>query len=564
MRLGLTPRRVVGTICAVLLLGGLGAVARADGRPLRYVEMDFPWSYDPITAKDNAQKRVVQLLFGGITREVGKEKYAPDLYLATEETRLPYAPRESEGYEVVVSLRPGVRWLADADPRRADPEPRVLREVNFTDVIATLRAILNPNTRNHAYPELAQYVKVVGGDVDYSKIDRQHYKIQLIRPVGQAAPRLFSFKVLPASVLARSAGTVGPGSPIGQPKTMMCTGPYWLDQQLVKERSLVFKSYPEYHGGPPRIREVRMSFVPDPVLIAIELEAHQADLAPEIPYSAVEHLLDQPEKFTGRDYASFNYLYVGGNRSAANGLKRKYINDIGFRQALDLATSAATRQEMITKGYKGEGAPLRDFFGANAPYRSLALPAEPTEAERAARIHELLKACGYAAQPVTFELKYRDTTGRSAEAMADIFVENANRYGISMIKVGVRTSKARDLWAYEIKRKRHFDFILDTYAYGGGYDLEPFFHGRGDANVLGYRPKDDRLYAAFAEFRRLKSPTDHWNDLRQIVKLLLQDRAVICIGSLKTTSIWRKDLRVPAEKITSEYFFNDIQQWRWN
>jgi len=241
-------------------------------------------------------------------------------------------------------------------------------------------------------------------------------------------------------------------------------------------------------------------------------------------------------------------------------IKRKYIRDARFRAALCLAATDAVRQEMIKKGYKGEGAPIHDFFGANAPFPGRDTRAALSDADRTARINRLLEECGYLDNPVTFDLKYKDTEAKSGEGMADIFVENANRRGIRMSKVGVRTSKARNLWAYEIKVKKRFDFILDTYTYGESYDLEPFFHG--DENVLRYRASDD-LVAAFAEFKKLKPPTAHWKDLEQVVRLLLADHAVACIGSLKTTSIWRKSLLVPKEKITSEYFFNDVQEWRW-
>ncbi|NQT94773.1 MAG: hypothetical protein HQ559_18600, partial [Lentisphaerae bacterium] len=73
----------------------------------------------------------------------------------------------------------------------------------------------------------------------------------------------------------------------------------------------------------------------------------------------------------------------------------------------------------------------------------------------------------------------------------------------------------------------------------------------------------DSLVRSFAEFRKLKSPTAHWSDLRDVVQQLLDDHGIVCIGSLKTTSIWRKDLSIPKEKITSEYFFNDVQEWHW-
>ncbi len=553
-------RWAIIALAAALLAAVLAPPAPAQTqRALRYEELVWPWSCDPVTAKSNAQKRIAQLLFSGITKEVGKETYRADLYEATNDSPLPFAT--DEGYTIVIRLRPGVRWVKDPNPEASDEAPEFQREINIADIISTLRAVLNENTKNYACPELAEYIKYAQGEVDYVQSGAE-LRLRLIRAAGASVARLMSFKVLPALVLDKSRNVIVPGSPAGQPETMLTSGPYWLDQRKSRERRLIFKAVREYHFGAPRIREIQMSFVPDPVLIAISLEGDQSDLAPEIPYSAVEHLLDQPDKFTGRDYASFNFVFVGGNYRSTNPAKQKYIRDIRFREALDLATSDALRREMIKKGYKGEGAPIRDFFGPNAPYAEAALPEDTsTAAEREARVRRLLEECGYADNPVTFELKYMESAhSKSAEGMADLFVENAARCGIRMVKQGVRTSPAVDRWRAVINTKREFDFILDTYVYGESYDLEPFF--QGDENVLSYAA-GDALAAAFAEFRKLKSPTAHWNDLREIVRLLLKDHAVVCIGSLKTTSIWRTRVNVPKEKITSEYFFNDVQEWQW-
>ena len=545
------------TITALMAAWTPEAPAQARST-LRYEELEWPWSYDPVTAKSNAQKRIAQLLFSGITREVGKETYRADLYDATADSPLPYAM--DEGYTVIVRLRRGVRWVKDPNPNVADAAPDFQRELGISDVVSTLRAILNEKTKNHAYPELREYIKYAEGEVEYEQ-SRNELKLRLIRPVAANLARLMRFKILPAQLLDKSSSVIAPGSPVGQPGRLLCTGPYWLDQRKVRERRLIFKALRKYHFGAPRIRDIQMSFVPDPVLIAISLEGDQTDLAPEIPYSAVEHLLDQPDKYTGRDYASFNFVFVGGNYAVKSPAKRSYIMSAHFREALGLATTDALRREMIKKGYKGEGAPIHDFFGPNAPYAGSFSRAALGEDEREAKIRRLLEECGYADNPVTFELKYKESAhSKSAEGMADLFVENASRYGIRMVKRGVRTSAAVDRWRGMIYNRRQFDFILDTYVYGESYDMEPFFNG--DANVLSYRA-NDALVASFAEFRKLKSPTAHWNDLREIVRLLLGQHAVVCVGSLKTTSIWRKSLAIPKEKITSEYFFNDVHEWHW-
>ncbi len=60
--------------------------------------------------------------------------------------------------------------------------------------------------------------------------------------------------------------------------------------------------------------------------------------------------------------------------------------------------------------------------------------------------HEL-DVCNPSVSVTIFELKYKESShSKSAEGMADLFAENAARYGIRMVKRGVRTSTAVNRW----------------------------------------------------------------------------------------------------------------------
>ena len=79
----------LAVVAAVIAALCVPAQAQARRRTLRYEELDWPWGYDPVTAKSNAQKRIAQLLFSGITREVGKDRYKADLDQPTKDCPMP-------------------------------------------------------------------------------------------------------------------------------------------------------------------------------------------------------------------------------------------------------------------------------------------------------------------------------------------------------------------------------------------------------------------------------------------------------------------------------------------
>ena len=554
-----------------LLVPAAPALAQKRANTLRYRELEWTWGYDPITAKTNTQKRLSQLLYSGVTREVGRLAFAADLHMPGPGADFPLPVEGDEGYTVEIHLRRGVRWARDMDLNKLDDAPKLLRRpLLAADVVATIRAILNKETASYAYPEMGEYIKLVNGEVQYdltrgdaNKWDKLVLRFQ--RPVQGNAPYLLSFKILPARLLEETHGVVRPGARIGQPGVLLGTGPYWLDMVNKSEHALTFSARDDYYIGRPNIRRIQMKYDPDPALIAIAIQGEQAELAPEIPFSAVQRLLDDKQKYDSVQYASFNFLYVGGNYMCENRKKRTFIRDIRFREALGLATTMALREQMIDAGYAGQGAPFHDFFGPNAIYDDAFHAPEMSEHERKTRIKELLDACGYkGANKVTFQLKYK--TGRENDrgnvAMADCFVRNANLHGILMIKAHVPVANNR--WNIEIRKKRKFQFILDTYNYGQGYNLEPFFLGK--QTVLGFNSQQglmDALGMQFADFRKKKSPTEHKADLRAIVQTALEHHAVICIGSLKKTAIWRKTLDIDPKRLTSEYFFNDVQDWKW-
>ena len=570
-RSGLACRAAAFTLAALALAVAAAPSSWAQSRrPLRYQEMDFPLRYDPVTAKDNSQKRIVQLLFSGITTEAGKAKYVADLCASA-----PYPT--DQGFAIVISPKPKVPWLKDPNPKGRDEEPEIRGDVRHTDVTATLSAILNPRTQNYAYPELKEYLSYINGAVETRGVEgvrlSEKLKLVLTQAVGPATERLMAFKVLPAQILALPPNDfITTGSDVGNPEKMLCTGPYWLDQCLVDEGRLVFRAYRQFHGGRPRIGEIRMSFTPDPVLIAIDLSKERCDLAPEIPYAAVADLLEQRDKFTGKDYSSFNFLYIGGNYRAGDSKRRNFIRDPRFREALSLAITDRTRRLIIHRGYGGQGAPFHDFFGPNAPYPDRSRPARLSDDDRRAKINDLLDRCGYSDESVKFTLKYKDLPKeKNWETMAKIFAHDATDCGINIEAQGVRTSREKDMWG-KMKEDGDFDFIMDTYVYGQGYNLKPFFLRGEEENTLSYRPypsdrdkrdKLDELDSAFADFEKPKQSTAHWEALKRVVDLLVADHAVVCIGSLKTTAIWRKDLNASKDKMTSEYFFNDVHKWHW-
>ena len=272
---------------------------------LRIANLSEPDTLDPVVGNQQIDSDLAFLWGGYLFNFSDRNEFVPEL--ATEMPTLGNGGISRDGKTIVYHLRRGVLWQ-DGKPFGAD------------DVIFTWHAIMNKKNNvgsTVGYDDIASIEKRDAFTIAvHVKAVYAPFTATFFAPSGNPYP------VLPAHLLAAypDINRVAYNSqPVG-------TGPF-IVQKWARGSKIVFRANPHYWRGPPKLKEIWYSPVPDENTIITQLQSHEVDLE----YNASERNYAQFARLTGfRTVLTpfTGYAELAINTSAPN------LNDVRVRRAL--------------------------------------------------------------------------------------------------------------------------------------------------------------------------------------------------------------------------------------
>lgn len=227
---------------------------------------------DPRIGIDKASEDLHHLLFNGLMRKNENDRMVPDLAGSFEKI----SPVLYRFY-----LRPGVRFHNG-------------KVCDATDVVYTYNSILDGslNTTKNATLESVKAVRV---------IDSSTVEIELREPFNGLLANLN------VGIIPRNSPTNFAEMPIG-------TGPYRL-LRFQQDEGAKLEAFPEYFGGPPRIRFLEIRVIPDATTRVLELQKGSVDLVFGSGVIPPDYLrvLRSDSRFKTQSGPGNNYSYIGFN-----------------------------------------------------------------------------------------------------------------------------------------------------------------------------------------------------------------------------------------------------------
>jgi peptide/nickel transport system substrate-binding protein len=289
---------------------------------LRWGEYAEPDTLNPMLSSLQVPVEISLLWAGYLFDWNDRNQFVPDL--ATEVPTTENGGISPDGKTITYHLRRGVRWQ-DGAPFGAE------------DVIFSWHSVMNPknNVPNRQGYELISSIE---------KIDDFTIVVHLRRAYAPFTATFFTmsaftYPVLPAHLLAKldninqaAFNTI----PIG-------TGPFKVAEYR-RGQYLKLVANPRYWRGPPKLKEIILTFVGDQNTLITQLRTHELDFATNLSLSLVPDLLDIPgTRVYGIPFTYFTY--IGFNTGVAP------LDDIRVRRALAFATDRRAIVANVTHGY---------------------------------------------------------------------------------------------------------------------------------------------------------------------------------------------------------------------
>ena len=327
---------------------------------LRIANLSEPDTLNPVVGNQQIDFDLAFLWAGYLFNFSDRNEFVPEL--ATAMPTLGNGGISGDGKTIVYHLRRGVLWQ-DGKPFGAD------------DVIFTWHAIMNKKNNvgsTVGYDDIASIEKRDAFTIAvHLKTVYAPFTATFFAPSGNPYP------VLPAHLLATYPDInriAFNSAPIG-------TGPF-IVQKWARGSKIVFRANPHYWRGPPRLKEIWYSPVPDENTIVTQLRSHETDLEYNatqtnyLQYTRLEGYRTVLTPFTG-------YAELALNVSAPN------LTDVRVRRALWYALDT---KRIITSVTHGVDSPAI----SDQPAFSWAYAADVTRYPHdAARARALLEAAGW-------------------------------------------------------------------------------------------------------------------------------------------------------------------------
>jgi ABC-type transport system substrate-binding protein len=520
------------------------ARVRLRGKVLYVGVSKLPEHMSPATARTDAEKWAVELMFEGLLETV------PD----SEVIR--YRPALAEAMPGVMplgrsfTLPHNVRWSR---------EPGDL--VDARDVRETLALLRRPELR----AGWAGY----GVDV-FEEIDRINdnfrlrlaYRQGVLEPLGRA-----TFKVIPARWLEEQ------GKQADDPdfaKAPFGSGPFRYEgreREGMDRECAVFRSNPFYGQRPgkvglPWIREVRM-YVPTPSTVARDVSAGQLHLYPDCPGDMAARMQNEQglkEVMRVHKAQTNRRIHILAINHRVPALQKDTV-----RQGL----SAVIDREAILKAvYRAGDEKAHVALTGPFPLKSWATPPTAKDAPLSKPGGGGLIAEGLNNGPVHLRLTFNQEDPR-AKAVCDLMkvqIEQGtqNKDGKPLVEIDLKELKSSD---YQTKLYVEHDFDLalatfdyrdDLYSLSGLLDPEAVGPdgGRGGRNFLGYlttgtNPTDDDR-----RLRRMIEEAQHSRDFSKKVQQKTWDIHALFNRRMPFVPLWQLDRYMAVHKDLEMFFDN--------
>lgn len=324
---------------------------------LRLAITSEPNSLNPIL-----QTQVIESFIESLTFDALFETHADgeiDPLLAREVPTLANGDISRDGRAITIHLRPGITWRDG---------------VRFTsaDVAFTQAARLNPANDTNRSP----FDQVVRLDTP----DTLTVVVHLREPNAAFLANWGVYPIVPAHLL-KSLPNVNNASFNAQP---VGTGPFVFDH-WERAHEIVLNANDRYVLGPPNLRTIIITLVPDENSAAVALRAHEVDMV-YFPSAAMRPLVAGDPTLR---FLSFN---ANGVEGIDMNMARAPLDDRRVRQAISLAID---RRELVEKVQHGLATPatgsIPSYSWAADP--TLPVPYDPD------RSRALLRAAGWRPGP---------------------------------------------------------------------------------------------------------------------------------------------------------------------
>lgn len=372
----------IGIALAFVACGG-GETKGRDGaaKDTLVIEVQSsPTNLDSRVGNDNASGRVFDLIYSGLVKVTPDMNYAPDLATKWE------TPDERT---IIFHLDPNAKF------HNGQP-------VKAADVKWTYDSLMDPNFVTSKKSGYAA--------VDHIEVPDEHTVIfKLKEPNGGLFDNL-TLGILPTGADTNTYKT----RPIG-------CGPYKVVEFRPDDR-LVLQAFDQWHGGPPKIKNLTMRIIPDSTTRVLELRRGTVAFeVNNIPFENVGGFDKNPDFRTVKQVGSV-YQYLAFN------LKDPILSKLKVRQAI---AHAIDRQKICTDLLRGYAIPTDTMLAQGHWARAENLPTYPFDSNKA---KQLLDEAGYKQNGTNprFTLSFKTSTDSEANLRAQMIQQMLKNVGIDV------------------------------------------------------------------------------------------------------------------------------------
>ncbi len=274
-------RMLAPALVALLATNGctrVGTGSGSAGNPwtrhgvLRIANLSEPDTLNPLVGNSQIDSDLSMFWGGYFFNWSDKNEYVPEL--ATVLPTLQNGGISQDGKTIVYHLRRGVLWH-DGQPFSAD------------DVIFTWHVIMN---KDNNIPSTVGYDLITAID----RLDASTIRVHLKEAWAPFVATFFNqsgtpYPVLPAHLLAKEPNinrVAFNSQPIG-------TGPFVVERWQRGSR-ITFNANPHYWRGPPKLKRIEYSPIPDENTVVTELKSHDIDMDYNLAAALHQQVVDIP------------------------------------------------------------------------------------------------------------------------------------------------------------------------------------------------------------------------------------------------------------------------------
>jgi peptide/nickel transport system substrate-binding protein len=348
-----------------------------------------PTNLDPRVGNDNASGRIADLCCSGLIKVTPEMDYAPDVAERWE------TPNDKT---IIFHLNPNAKFQ--------DGRPVTAQDVKWT--YDSLMAEGFTSSKKSGYSAVASI----------EAPDPKTVIFHLKEPNGGIFDNL-TLGILPQNANADAMKM----KPIG-------AGPYKV-VEFKTDESVTLEAFDQWHGGPPKIKNVTVRVIPDATTLVLELTRGTVNFqVNQIPFENVATFEKSPKHQVIKKPGSV-WQYLAFN------LRDPMLKKVEVRRAI---AHAIDRERIVKDLLRGHGVPSDTMFGEGHWARATNLPSYPYDPGKA---KQLLDAAGYKdpdgdGPQTRFTLNFKTSTDTEANLRAQMIQQMLQQVGV---KVEIQSSE---------------------------------------------------------------------------------------------------------------------------